>query len=138
MTPAWIFWRICFPGRKNCQRSATRKSEYDQRGSNLEPRQLFRQRTHGCAFTVQQEMIVKQKRPAKADLFCLFLITTLDITLRVLKKTATLQKFQIFRSQVSTPSNPHIIYSRLATLLLLHSSFCKSDVSDFSNDRILN
>ena len=33
MTPAWIFWRICFPGRKSCQRIATRKSEYDQRGS---------------------------------------------------------------------------------------------------------
>ena len=32
----------------------------------------------------------------------LFLITTLDITFWLLKKTATLQNFQIFRSQVST------------------------------------
>lgn len=55
MTPAWIFWRICFPGRKSCRRNATKRFEYDQRGSNLEPRQLFRQRTHGCAFTLQRK-----------------------------------------------------------------------------------
>ena len=63
MTPAWIFWRICFPGRKSCRRNATKRFEYDQRGSNLEPRQLFLQRTHGCAFTKCPNKRIHKQRP---------------------------------------------------------------------------
>ena len=42
------------------------------------------------------------KNPECVSIRDLFLITTLDITFWLLKKTATLQNFQIFRSQVST------------------------------------
>ena len=61
-----------------------------------------RQTVTKSRLSYQIKTFVKQKRPAEADLFCLFLITTLDITFWLRKKTATLQNYQIFRSQVST------------------------------------
>ena len=45
----------------------------------------------------------------------MFLITTLDITFWLPKKTVTLQKFQIFRSQVSTMQLDITAHSQLSS-----------------------
>ena len=37
MKPIWTSWRICFPGRRSCRRNATKRFEYDQRGSIRSP-----------------------------------------------------------------------------------------------------
>ena len=46
----------------------------------------------------------------------MFLITTLDITFWLPKKTVTLQKFQIFRSQVSTMQLDTTAHSQLSSV----------------------
>ena len=53
-------------------RNATRKSEYDQRGSNLEPRSLFWQGTYDCAFTEARDLleIVESRYKRNSTIFC--------------------------------------------------------------------